>query len=74
MDEQAEVLGKFGRRLRELRKSKGLSQEQLGLECDLSQTYLSEVELGKRNVSLLNIHALAKTLGVTLAQFMEGVD
>jgi transcriptional regulator with XRE-family HTH domain len=72
--EDKEALERFGSRMRQLRISAGLSQEQVGLECDLSQTYLSEVEAGKRNVSLLNIRRIAKSLNVTLAQLFEGLD
>jgi transcriptional regulator with XRE-family HTH domain len=54
----------FGRRVRELRKQKGLSQEALALECDLDRTYIGGVERGERNVSLINIHKIAKALKV----------
>jgi len=73
MDEQ-ELLRKFGDGLKRARKAKGMSQLTLGLECDLSQTYISEVEAGKRNVSLVNIYKLAKELGLTVAQLVEGVE
>lgn len=69
-----EALERFGARMKSLRAAAGLSQEQVGLECDLSQTYISEVEAGKRNVSLLNIRRIAKVLGVTLSQLFNGLD
>jgi len=55
---------KFGKRLAELRKSVDYSQELLALDSGLARSYLSEVERGKRNLSLLNICQLAETLGV----------
>lgn len=55
----------FGEKVRELRVKRGLSQEQLAESSGLHRTYISSLELGKRNVSLINIHALAKALGVT---------
>ena len=55
----------FGEKVRELRMKKGLSQEQLAESSGLHRTYISSLELGKRNVSLINIHALAKALGVS---------
>ena len=60
-----ETLKRFGERVRELRTKKGLSQEELAELSGLHRTYISSLELGKRNVSLINIHALAKALGVT---------
>ena len=68
------ILSQFGKRVRELRRKKKLSQEDVGLEADLEQAYISDVELGRRNISLRNIQALAKTLGVTLAELFEGLE
>jgi transcriptional regulator with XRE-family HTH domain len=60
-----DTLKRFGDKVRELRVKKGLSQEQLAELSGLHRTYISSLELGKRNVSLINIFALAKALGVT---------
>ena len=54
----------FGERVRELRKSKNLSQESLALVCGLDRTYIGGVERGERNISLLNIHKIAIALNV----------
>ena len=53
---------RFGERMRELRKRKELSQEALALACDLDRTYIGGVERGERNVSLINIHIIARAL------------
>ena len=60
-----DTLKRFGDKVRELRIKKGLSQEQLAELSGLHRTYISSLELGKRNVSLINIFALAKALSVT---------
>jgi len=60
-DQEAE-LRKFGRRLAELRKSRGWSQEKLALESGLARSYLGGVERGQRNVALLNILRLSNAL------------
>lgn len=60
----------FGQRLAELRKAKGFSQEGLALESGLARSYLGGVERGTRNISLLNIHRLARALGVSAAELM----
>ena len=67
------VLVRFGNRVRELRKRKGLSQEGLALESGLDRSYVGGVERGERNISLENIEKLAKALGVTAAALMRGV-
>ena len=64
----------FGQRVRDLRKANGMSQEALGLEVDLEQAYISDIERGLRNVGLKSVHAIAHALGVTLAELLEGVD
>lgn len=58
---------KFGSRVRELRKLRALSQEDLSFKCDLDRTYVSQVEQGKRNISLQNIKAMADALDVPIA-------
>ncbi|MCY3921347.1 MAG: helix-turn-helix transcriptional regulator [Chloroflexi bacterium] len=54
----------FGRRVRRLRRLRGLSQEALALRCGLDRTYVGGVERGERNISLLNIHRIARGLGL----------
>lgn len=54
----------FGIRLRDLRHSRGLSQMALAHEVGLHPTYISSIERGTRNISLVNIHVLARGLGV----------
>ncbi len=58
-----------GKRVRELRNSIGISQEELADLADLDRTYITSVECGKRNISIVNIEKLAKALKVSLAEF-----
>lgn len=58
---------RFGRRLAELRKQKGWSQEKLALESGIARSYLGGVERGQRNIALLNIYKLADALKVPAA-------
>lgn len=67
------VLERFGKKLRERRQATGLSQERFADKAKLDRTYVSGIERGKRNVALRNLEALAKALGVTIAELMEGV-
>jgi transcriptional regulator with XRE-family HTH domain len=61
----------FGRRLAELRKAKGWSQEKLALESGLARSYLGGVERGQRNIALMNICKLATALNVVPALLLE---
>ena len=53
---------KFGLRIRELRLDLGISQEELAFRSDLHRTYISSIEKGNRNVSLINIEKLSNAL------------
>ena len=55
----------FGEILRSARLRVGLSQEALGLACDIDRTYVSLLERGERQPTLSTLFALAGQLGVT---------
>lgn len=66
------VLVVFGHTIRSLRNKAGISQESFATMCDLHRTYISDVELGKRNVSLENIHKMAEALNMKVSEvFLE---
>lgn len=65
---------KLGKRIRELRKELGISQEKFALEINMDRTYFATVESGKRNISLMNLVKIAKGLNVTLSQLFEGIN
>ncbi len=54
----------FGNRVRELRKAKGWSQEQLAEAAGLDRTYIGRCEAGRQNATLKTVYALATALGV----------
>ncbi len=59
-----EVLIDFGSKIQRLRKERGLSQEKLAEIASLHRTYIGMIERAEKNVTLVNIHKLAKALGV----------
>ncbi len=61
----------FGKHLRTLRIEKGLSQEKLALLADLDRTYISGVERGQRNISLVNLQRLANALNMKLDELLQ---
>ena len=66
------VLVSFGKIVRKLRMAHGISQEDFAELCELHRTYISDIELGKRNVSLENIARIAKALNITISElFLE---
>jgi transcriptional regulator with XRE-family HTH domain len=64
----------FGEQVRKLRKSRGLSQEELAELAELHRNYIGGIERGERNVALLNILRLGKALGVSLSELLEGIE
>ena len=68
-----DVLESFGKRVREMRTARNLSQEEFASRCNLDRTYISGIERGKRNVGLRNVRAIADALGVSIAELMQGV-
>ena len=73
MDSYNLLLIQFGKRVRQLRKAAGLSQEAFADAAGLDRTYIGGIERGERNVSLKNIALLAETLDISLSQLMEGL-
>jgi XRE family aerobic/anaerobic benzoate catabolism transcriptional regulator len=64
-------LQRLGRQLRERRKLQGLSQEQLGRLAGLSTRYISQVESGRGNLSILRLLDLTRALGVPLHEALK---
>jgi transcriptional regulator with XRE-family HTH domain len=64
----------FGQILRQLRQERGLSQEELALESGYHRTYISQLERGLKNPSLLTIFQLAKVLEVEPAEIIERIQ
>ena len=67
------ILTRFGKRVRELRKSQGYSQESFAAECGLDRTYLGGIERGERNVALRNIGAIANALRISISELTQGL-
>jgi transcriptional regulator with XRE-family HTH domain len=68
-----DVRVRFGRAIRTRRKKLGVSQEAFADMCGLDRTYIGGVERGERNVSLVNIEKIAKTLRLSLSELFRSV-
>ena len=66
-----DIRERVGKRVKELRNELGVSQEELADMVDLDRTYITSVECGKRNISIVNIEKLTKALNVTLADLFN---
>jgi transcriptional regulator with XRE-family HTH domain len=64
----------FGRRVRQRRHERGLSQEALADLASLHWTFIGQVERGRRNLTLHNILKLAAALGVDAADLVTGLE
>jgi transcriptional regulator with XRE-family HTH domain len=73
MGQADDILVRFGQRIRQTRKKRGLSQEAFAAECGLDRTYVGGIERGERNVALRNIERIAETLDMTVSQLMKGL-
>jgi transcriptional regulator with XRE-family HTH domain len=62
---------KLGKRVRELRKAKGWTQEKLEENSGLDRTYISDIERGVRNPSFKSLEKLAKALKVKVADLTD---
>ena len=63
----------FGDQVRQIRLALGMSQEDLAAACGLDRTYIGGVERGERNLGLLNIVRVARSLSVRPADLLVGL-
>ena len=65
------IRNQIGVRLKELRQKRGLSQEKFALKIGLDRTYIASIELGKRNVSCINLQKIWLGLGISPKEFFD---
>ena len=69
-----DVLFQLGKRIAYLRKQQHMSQLDLSLETGLSQSYLSELEKGKRNPTVQVLNKIAIALNIDLSNLFKGIQ
>ncbi len=62
---------KFGEKVREIRISQNISQEQLAHLADLHRTYIGMVERAEKNITLVNIEKIANALNVNITELLK---
>ena len=71
MESKQDILIKFGERVREIRKEKGFSQEELAHKADLHRTYIGMIERAEKNITLVNIEKIANALELNIKELLE---
>jgi transcriptional regulator with XRE-family HTH domain len=66
-----DIRKKFGEKVRLLRKEKNLSQEELAHLASIDRTYVSDIEKGERNVSIIIIEKIAKSLDIETYELLK---
>lgn len=71
MKVNSDISIQFGKRVRQLRKVKGFSQEELAYRADLHRTYIGMIERAEKNITLINIEKIANSLDVKINKLFE---
>jgi transcriptional regulator with XRE-family HTH domain len=71
MKSNSEILKTIGEKVREYRKIKGISQEELAFDADLHRTYIGMIERAEKNITILNIEKIAKALNITIIDLIK---
>ena len=66
-----DIKEKIGNRIRQLRQEKHFSQEAFADLCELDRTYISSIEKGKRNVSIVNLEKIANALNIKISTLLN---
>ena len=61
---------KFGKRVIELRKTKGITQEELAYRCDIQRSYMGVIERGEKSITLNTIEKIATGLEISIIELM----
>lgn len=62
-----------GKRIKELRLEKGMSQEALALSAGMDRTYIAGIESGRRNPTLLSLEKLLSAMGISFGDFFKNM-
>jgi transcriptional regulator with XRE-family HTH domain len=68
-----DIKEKTGQRIKQIREQKSMSQKDLSYSADLDRSYITSVESGQRNISIVNLQKIANALKVSLSELFEGV-
>ena len=70
MKKDKKLLERVGKNIKEKRKDKGLTQEELAEKADINPKFLGKVERAETNVSLLTLSKICNALGISLCELL----
>jgi transcriptional regulator with XRE-family HTH domain len=73
VDKHNKALRKFGKRVRQLRKEEGWSQEYFAHLAELDRSYMGAIERGEQNPTFKNISRIASAFSKTISELCEGI-
>jgi transcriptional regulator with XRE-family HTH domain len=68
------IYEQLGKRITYLRKQKGMSQLDLSVESEINKNYISDLERGRRNPSLMILSRIAGALKIDMATLLQGIQ
>ena len=71
---KSNILRSLGEQIRDQRIKKGWSQEGFALKCQLDRSYIGKIERGERNVTLLTLYQIAKTLDLQVKDLIGKIQ
>lgn len=66
-----QILIRFGKRVREERDKRGISQEKLGALAHVHRTYIGMIERAEKNITLTNMEKIARALGLKVNNLID---
>lgn len=74
MNNSLSIYTQLGKRIIYLRKLKKMSQLDLALDAEINKNYLSDLERGRRNPSLMILNRIAIALDITMSDLLQGIQ
>jgi ribosome-binding protein aMBF1 (putative translation factor) len=71
--EPVDVSARFGKRLRELRRSRNMSQVSMAVDFGIDRSFISDVERGRKSISLPTMEVIALGLKISLSDLLRGI-
>lgn len=71
--EELSLLGQLGKRIAYLRKQNGMTQLDLSIVTGIAKSYISDLETGNRNPTIMLLQTLASGIGITLEELFRGI-